>query len=111
MGYKRLASHHSTWASKFQLLEAEAMVWRGMYENALGILSSASLAISDPADKIERLTLEAVAYTRLHQFATADNKLRASRKTLFSRGLSGMWWGHKGARKPGTGAWRLCKSA
>ena len=80
LGYKRLASHHSTWASKFQLLEAEAMVWRGMYENALGILGSASLAISDPADKIERLTLEAVAYTRMHQLATADNKLREAER-------------------------------
>ena len=83
LGYKRLASHHSTWASKFQLLEAEAMVWRGMYENALGILSSASLAISDPADKIEKLTLEGVAYARLHQFAPADNNLRAA-ETLCS---------------------------
>ena len=79
-GYKRLASRHSTWASKFQLLEAAAMVWRGMYENALGILSSTSLAITDPADKVERLTLEAVAYAHLHQFATAENKLREAER-------------------------------
>src|SRR6478736_9583350 len=84
LGYKRLGSRHSTWASRFQLLEAKAMVWRGMYENALGILSSTSLVITNPADKIERLTLEALAYTRLHQFARADNKLSEAEQLCFA---------------------------
>ncbi len=72
-GYKESRNSSPEWASRFQLLEAEAMVWRGIYEDALSILSY--LPPGDPADRIEELTLEGVAYTHLHQFLLANQKL------------------------------------
>ena len=38
-GYEKFQASNPEWASKFQLLEAEAMEWRGMYDNALRLLA------------------------------------------------------------------------
>ena len=74
-GYKRLAASNPAWASRFQLLQAKSMVWRGVYESALPILESTHLADSDITDQIEVLTLEGVAYTHLQQFPLATQML------------------------------------
>ena len=78
-GFQRFKDSKPGWASKFQLLEAEAMVWRGMYEEALRILATQSTTINTPEGAIERLTLEGVALTRLQQFSAANQKLLEAR--------------------------------
>ncbi len=74
-GYWRFRNSDPTWASKFQLLEAEAMVWRGMYDSALSLLTGQFLAGNSSDEIIERLTLEGVALTGLQQFSAAEQYL------------------------------------
>ena len=74
-GFRRFRDSDPDWASKFQLLEAEAMVWRGMYEEALRALSVQDLVASSPEENVRKLVLEGVAFARLHQFSTATQKL------------------------------------
>jgi CHAT domain-containing protein len=74
-GYGRFLRSDPEWASKFQLLEARAMVARGMYEDALRLLSVKPSIINTREGLIEKLTLEGVAFTLLPQFALANQKL------------------------------------
>ncbi len=59
------------WASRFQLLEANSMLLRGMYEDALRVLSSYSDSNASN-DAVEELAIEAVALTRQQQTAAAN---------------------------------------
>lgn len=63
------------WAAKFRVLEAQAMIWRGMSEKGLALLEDESSAPNSPQDKIEKLALEATAYTHLHRFSQAEQQL------------------------------------
>ncbi len=74
-GYRRFNGSNPEWASKFQLLEAEAMVWRGMNEDALRVLSQQQSTQSDPEARVQRLALEAANLARLQQFSQVDQKL------------------------------------
>jgi CHAT domain-containing protein/tetratricopeptide (TPR) repeat protein len=62
------------WASRFQLLEANSMLFRGMYVDALGVLSSYS-ASNASNGTVEKLAIEAVALTRQQQTAAAGDRL------------------------------------
>jgi CHAT domain-containing protein/Tfp pilus assembly protein PilF len=73
-GYGRWRLYNPDLAERFQTLEAEAMVWRGSYDEALTVLSS-SPASEDREETLLRLAIEAVAYTRIHQFAEAQQRL------------------------------------
>jgi CHAT domain-containing protein len=78
LGYQRFFRTDPAWATKLRLLQAEASVWRGTYQESLYILSVLSLNL-EPSERIEQLTLEGVAYGHLQDFALADEKLeRAS---------------------------------
>lgn len=75
--YQRLRNSNPQWARKFSLLEANALLWRGMYQPALTLLMSAE-AEAGPGDtdsKIEASALEGVAYARLHRFSESEEKL------------------------------------
>ena len=61
-------------ASKFQLLEAEAMVWRGMYEDALRVLATYP-ASNNPEGAVRKLALEGVIFTHQQQLSAADQML------------------------------------
>src|SRR6266568_1920062 len=74
-GYRRSLTSSPDWASKFQLLEAEAMEWRGMYEDALRVLAAESSGLDNNEEVIQKLTAEGVALTHLHQFSEANEKL------------------------------------
>jgi len=74
-GYKRSIRSSSGWASKFQLLEAESMEWRGMYEDALRVLAERPFAFNHPEDATQKLTAESVALTHLQRFSEATQKL------------------------------------
>jgi CHAT domain-containing protein/Tfp pilus assembly protein PilF len=79
-GYSRFLSTRPEWASQFLLLEAESMIWRGMNESALHLLSTQPLAFFQPAMLVQKLSLEAVAYTRLQKFSEAANLLADSER-------------------------------
>jgi CHAT domain-containing protein/tetratricopeptide (TPR) repeat protein len=77
-GYRQFRFANRDWASKFLLLEAETMVWRGMYGDALHLLAS-NPAPSSPQETIRQLAIEAVALTRQQEIAEAGHRLvRAS---------------------------------
>jgi len=62
-------------ANQFRLLEAEALLWRGMYEDALHVLDFPTYTKIGHEPFIERMTIEGAAYTRLHQFSAANERL------------------------------------
>ena len=74
-GYRLSRNSSPELAWKFQLLEAEAMLQRGMYEDALRVLSVQAYRQSDAETRVKELTIEAVAFTRLQKFSSANQSL------------------------------------
>ncbi len=74
-GYSRSLKSMPAWATKFQLLEAEALEWRGMYEDALRILATPAPTLTSTDEDIQKLTAESVALTHLHLFPEAKERL------------------------------------
>ena len=74
-GYRRFQSSDSEWGSKFRLLEAEAMVWRGMYDDALHLVSALQSLPYKSEETIQKLTIEGVVLTHQQQFSAANRKL------------------------------------
>src|ERR1700685_3341975 len=56
------------------------MVWRGMYEDALFVLSSQPSSFNTTDNAIQNRTLQGTAFTRLHQFTTADESLKEAER-------------------------------
>jgi CHAT domain-containing protein len=79
-GFKRFHLQNREWASRFQLLEADAMVWRGMYDDALRLLADDNSIPGDREDEIQKLAIESVALTRQQQISLADEKLTAAER-------------------------------
>jgi len=63
------------WASRFVLLEADAMLYRGMYEDALRVLATYRGSKATDANTVEKLAIEAVALTRQQQLPAAEQRL------------------------------------
>jgi CHAT domain-containing protein/uncharacterized protein HemY len=73
-GFERYRESDKYWAAKFQLLEANSMLFRGMYEDALRILSN--YRGSEASDgTVERLAIEAVALMRQQRTVNANERL------------------------------------
>ncbi len=62
------------WAAKFQLLEAEVMVWRGKYDDAMRLLDVYS-ASNNAEGTVKMLALEGIIFSHQQQFLVADQKL------------------------------------
>lgn len=62
------------WAAKFELLTAQAMVWRGLNADALSSL--AGLQTRDLNDTVQKLALEASVFTKLQRFPASDAALQ-----------------------------------
>ncbi len=78
--YQRFRSSSPEWAWKFRILEAESLLLRGMSQEALDLLSGLSAPPTDRTSVIQKLTVEGVAYARLHSFSAAEDSLaRAER--------------------------------
>ena len=75
VGYRRFLSSNPDSAARFQLLEAEIMLWRGMDEQALNVLAIASPKINNKGDIVRERTLEGLALLRLHRFPEANQRL------------------------------------
>jgi CHAT domain-containing protein len=87
-GYRRFLDSNPEFASKFQLLEARAMTGRGMNEDALRVLSLRPSIIDTQEGVVEKLTLEGVAFTSLHQFELANQRLTAAQNLCAAAYLS-----------------------
>lgn len=74
LAYKQYQLSNPAWAAKFQLLEAESMLFRGTYNSALSVL--ADYPSIGPVDgEIQKLAIEVVALTRQQQLSLAGQKL------------------------------------
>jgi CHAT domain-containing protein len=73
--YRGSLARDPEWASKFQLLEAEVMVRRGLYDSALGLLADFHPAANDPEQTIQQLTVQSVALARQQQLSLANQKM------------------------------------
>ncbi|MGA8085856.1 MAG: CHAT domain-containing protein [Terracidiphilus sp.] len=87
-GYRRSLASMPEWASRFQLLEAETLEWRGMYEDALRILAAPAPALNSQEQAIQKLTAESVALTHLHLFSNANDKLEKAEKLCESESFA-----------------------
>ena len=74
-GYKEFHRINSEWAWKFRILEADVLTWRGMNEPALALLGSEPASGPSSELAIKKQWVEASAYTSLHRFAEAEQKL------------------------------------
>ncbi len=78
-GYRRFLNSNPVWAAKFKLLQAQALIFRGMNEDALRVLVAGRSVFKDKEARIESLTLEGVADTYLVRFAEAERKFGEAR--------------------------------
>jgi CHAT domain-containing protein len=79
-GYLQYRVSEPLWASKFVLLEAESMLFRGLYGDALRKLADFNPGPEDSEGTIRKLSIEAVALTRQQQLPMADQKLLEAEK-------------------------------
>jgi CHAT domain-containing protein len=75
LGYTRFLVYDPEWGSRFQLLIAEIMVARGLYEDALRLLADYHPSSDDSDGAIRRLVLESIALNRQQQLSLADQTL------------------------------------
>ena len=74
-GYGRFQVSNPEWAVKFQLLEAQIMVSRGKYNDALYVLASCHPAAGEKEGTIRKLAIEADAMTHQLKLSEADQEL------------------------------------
>jgi CHAT domain-containing protein len=74
--YQRLRDSDPELAWKFRILEAKSLLWRGMYPQALALLSSSPSPDRKSKDsQVEILALEGMAHARLHNFPDAQEEI------------------------------------
>lgn len=78
-GYRHFLNSNREWAAKFQLLEARALIWRGMNEDALRLLAATPSIFTNREAIIDSLTLAGAAYTYLNRVEQANQKLTEAR--------------------------------
>ena len=74
-GYQRLRNSNPGWARKFRILQAESLLWQGMSQEALSLLTDQTAPRIDEDSEIQALAIEGVAYARLHSFTEAERIL------------------------------------
>jgi len=74
-GYQRFRGSNPEWAWKFRTLEAEVLLWRGMYPQVLPLLRSEPARTLGRTPTIEVLALEATANARMHEYSEAAKEL------------------------------------
>lgn len=73
-GFLKYRASDPAWAAKFQLLEANSMLYRGMYEGSLHLLSTYPEGSSTDG-AVEKLAIETVALTRQERVTEAKQLL------------------------------------
>jgi CHAT domain-containing protein/Tfp pilus assembly protein PilF len=72
-GYRRFEKVEPEWASRFRLLEAQSMLFRGFYQDALALLAAFTPRSADGS--IQELSIEAISLAHLGQFPEANETL------------------------------------
>jgi CHAT domain-containing protein/tetratricopeptide (TPR) repeat protein len=75
LGVEQFRAADYSWSLKFQLLEAESMLFRGMYPHALQLLASYPAVTPNPNETVLKLAIEAAALTREERLVQASEKL------------------------------------
>jgi CHAT domain-containing protein len=73
--YRRFRQSNPEWAWKFKLLEAEALLWRGMYPQALALLNSDATRPPERDSLLRFLALQSAANARMQELAKAIGEL------------------------------------
>ena len=73
-GYQRFRASNQQWAWKFRVLEAKAALWRGLFADALKLLSPPP-PVGQPEAAIPALAFAGVANVHLRNFAEAERTL------------------------------------
>jgi CHAT domain-containing protein/tetratricopeptide (TPR) repeat protein len=79
-GFRQFSTSSPEWAARFQLLEAESMLYRGLYDDALRLLASYHPASDSQEAMVRRLTIESTALARQQQVNLADQNLAHAEK-------------------------------
>jgi CHAT domain-containing protein len=74
-GFRQFRRSEPKWADRFRLLEAEALLYRGLYPDTLDLLAPYQPDSSDPAGMILKRAIEAIALTKQQQFLRAHQRL------------------------------------
>jgi CHAT domain-containing protein len=74
-GFRQYRNSNPPLADRFQLLQADSMLFRGMYEDALHVLGAYRDAATPNDGSVEKLAIEAVALTRQQQVPAADQRI------------------------------------
>lgn len=75
LGWRQFQDSNPAWAAKFQLLEAETMVRRGLYDEALRLLASYHPDSRHPEETVRELATETSALTHQGQLSAANQRL------------------------------------
>lgn len=78
-GFARFHAYGRKWASEFLLLEAQSLLQRGMYDDALKALRGRNFEADGPDALVRSLTIESIALLRQQQTALAEQKLAQAR--------------------------------
>ena len=76
-GYDRYRSSSPATAWRFRLLEAESLLWSGMFDESLQLLNSPEIP-NDPEIQVSSLSIRAVAHGHQHQFSAAERELETA---------------------------------
>jgi CHAT domain-containing protein len=74
LAYKQFRISDPRWAAKFQLLEAESMLYRGMYDDSLRVLVTYR-DYGSQEGALQKLAIEVFALIHQEQLSTASQKL------------------------------------
>jgi len=77
-GFRRFQVASPKWAAKFRLLEAESMLFRGMYPESLRLLADYRPSPDEPELALRKLIIESAALAHLGQIAEAQQELAAA---------------------------------
>ena len=74
-GYRRFLYSDSDAAGKFLLVEAMSMSWRGLNDDVVQVLAQDQIFWDVADEQVQRLALEVRAFTGLHRFPEATQRL------------------------------------
>jgi CHAT domain-containing protein len=75
LGFLRFQNVDPKWASRFRLLEAQSMLYRGLRNDALALLAPFHPDANHANERVEQLAIEAEALAYLHKFQAAGEDL------------------------------------
>jgi CHAT domain-containing protein len=75
LGFLRFQNVDPEWASRFRLLEAQSMLYRGLRNDALALLAPFHPDANHANERVEQLAIEAEALAYLHKFQAAGEDL------------------------------------